>query len=118
MASSDLILMCVKNNSSFIRKSANCPVMSAEPGNLTGMNSYKFSGLTNNVLDVSAVTKGKKETIQLTISHKKGSRHSRPSNRVVTVGLKKSEKKGLASLAKVMDAGYHRRDLDPVPEAI
>jgi len=118
MAPADLIWMCVKKNSSFIRKSPNCPVMTAEPGNLMGTNSYKFSGLANtNVLDVSPVLNGKKESIQLSTSQKKDSRLSRPHSRVVTVGVKKAEKKGLASLAKVMDAGYYRRDLLSLAQA-
>ena len=63
MAPADLIWMCVKKNSSFIRKSANMPVMSAEKGNLTGLNSYKFSGLASaNALDVACVKTGKKES--------------------------------------------------------
>merc|ERR1712129_363308 len=78
MAPADLIWMCVKKNSSFLRKSPNMPVMTAEPGNLSGLNSYKFSGLVGNTLDVSTRATGKKETIQLTQSHKKGSRQARP----------------------------------------
>mmetsp|Transcript_106057 Transcript_106057/g.167504 ORF Transcript_106057/g.167504 Transcript_106057/m.167504 type:complete len:141 (+) Transcript_106057:67-489(+) len=110
--SADLIWMCVKKNSSFLRKSANMPVMTAEPGNLTGMNSYKFSGLASaQVLDVSSKTAGKKESIILTTRHKKASRASRPGLRVLDTGLNKSDKKGLAALDKVMDAGFYRRDL-------
>ena len=112
MASADLIWMCVKKNSSFIRKSANMPVMSAEKGNLTGLNSYKFSGLAStNALDVACVKTGKKESIILTTSHKKGSRGARPGSRLVETGLKKSDKKGLAALEKMMDKGFYRRDL-------
>eukprot|EP00427_Karlodinium_veneficum_P018865 CAMPEP_0169124724 /NCGR_PEP_ID=MMETSP1015-20121227/34478_1 /TAXON_ID=342587 /ORGANISM="Karlodinium micrum, Strain CCMP2283" /LENGTH=118 /DNA_ID=CAMNT_0009188161 /DNA_START=133 /DNA_END=489 /DNA_ORIENTATION=- len=88
------------------------PVMTAEPGNLTGMNSYKFSGLASaQVLDVSSKTAGKKESIILTTRHKKASRASRPGLRVLDTGLNKSDKKGLAALDKVMDAGFYRRDL-------
>merc|ERR1740133_469355 len=101
MASADLIWMCVKKNSSFIRKSANMPVMNAEKGNLTGLNSYKFSGLASaNALDVACVKTGKK-----------GSRGARPGSRLVETGLKKSDKKGLAALEKAMDKGFYRRDL-------
>merc|ERR1711865_487589 len=107
MASADLIWMCVKKNSSFLRKSPNMPVMTAEPGNLSGLNSYKFSGLTGKTLDVSTQSTGKKETVSLTQSHKKASRQARPASMSVTTGLKKSSKKGLAALDKAMDAGYY-----------
>ena len=44
-------------------------------------NSYKFSGLASKaILDVSSGINGKKETITLTTSHKKGSRQSRPGS--------------------------------------
>mmetsp|Transcript_55362 Transcript_55362/g.86139 ORF Transcript_55362/g.86139 Transcript_55362/m.86139 type:complete len:142 (-) Transcript_55362:48-473(-) len=112
MAPADLIWMCVKKNSSFLRKSANMPIMTAEPGNLTAMNSYKFSGLASaSVLNVSSETKGKKESIVLTTRHKKGSRASRPGSMLLETGVNKNEKKGLAALDKVMEAGFYRRDL-------
>merc|ERR1712062_533952 len=61
-----LIWECVKKNSSFIRKSPNCPVMSAEEGNLCGLHSFKFNGLANNkVLDVTSSKNGKKEKVTL-----------------------------------------------------
>lgn len=112
METTDLIWMCVKKNSSFIRKSPNMPVMSAEPGNLTGLNSYKFSGLASaQVLDLKPVTEGKKESIVMTTRHKKASRASRPGSMYIETGIKKQDKKGLAALEKAMGAGYYRRDL-------
>mmetsp|Transcript_92954 Transcript_92954/g.199355 ORF Transcript_92954/g.199355 Transcript_92954/m.199355 type:complete len:143 (-) Transcript_92954:60-488(-) len=112
MASSDLLWECVKNNSSFIRKSPNMPVMSAEVGNLCGLNAFKFSGLASkNVLSVSPVVKGKKESIVLTVRSKKGSRAQRPKSMLVKTALAKDAKKGLATLAKTMDAGFYRKDL-------
>mmetsp|Transcript_116573 Transcript_116573/g.182189 ORF Transcript_116573/g.182189 Transcript_116573/m.182189 type:complete len:142 (+) Transcript_116573:66-491(+) len=112
MAPADLIWMCVKKNSSFLRKSANMPVMTAEPGNLTGVNSYKFSGLASaQAFNLSSSIKGKKESIVLTTRHKKGSRASRPGSMLLETGINKNDKKGLAALDKVMDAGFYRRDL-------
>mmetsp|Transcript_12647 Transcript_12647/g.20959 ORF Transcript_12647/g.20959 Transcript_12647/m.20959 type:complete len:142 (+) Transcript_12647:64-489(+) len=112
MAPADLIWMCVKKNSSFLRKSANMPVMTAEPGNLTAMNSYKYSGLASaHVLNVSSETKGKKESIVLTTRHKKASRATRPGSMLLETGINKSAKKGMGALEKVMDVGFYRRDL-------
>eukprot|EP00427_Karlodinium_veneficum_P024755 CAMPEP_0169117974 /NCGR_PEP_ID=MMETSP1015-20121227/30749_1 /TAXON_ID=342587 /ORGANISM="Karlodinium micrum, Strain CCMP2283" /LENGTH=118 /DNA_ID=CAMNT_0009180703 /DNA_START=95 /DNA_END=451 /DNA_ORIENTATION=- len=88
------------------------PVMTAEAGNLTGMNSYKFSGLASaQVFDLSSSIKGKKETIVMTTRHKKTSRASRPGSMLLETGINKNSKKGLATLEKAMDAGFYRRDL-------
>merc|ERR1719375_3059997 len=104
--------MCVKKNSSFLRKSRDMPVMTAEPGNLSGLNSYKFSGLASDkVLGLSPVISGKKESIVLTTRHAKGSRAARPGSAMVKTGIKKSAKKGLGQLEKTIDQGYYRRDL-------
>mmetsp|Transcript_82980 Transcript_82980/g.168420 ORF Transcript_82980/g.168420 Transcript_82980/m.168420 type:complete len:145 (-) Transcript_82980:93-527(-) len=120
MAPADLIWECVKSNSSFIRKSpgTNMPTMSAEPGNLCGKNSFKFSGLASQkVLNISPVLKGKKESIVMTVRNKVGSRAQRPKSMLVMTALKKDKKKGLAALAKTMDAGFYRKDLLALAEA-
>merc|ERR1712060_684794 len=116
----DLIWECVKKNSSFIRKSpgVGAKTMTAEPGNLTGLNSFKFSGLANKkVLNVSSLTKGKKESVVLTTRHAKASRSARPQSMLLTTGLKKDSKKGLASLAKVIDGKFYRKDLLALAQA-
>merc|ERR1711862_685673 len=85
--------------------------MSAERGNLSGLNSFKFSGLANKqVLGVSDKMTGKKEAIVLTTRNKKEEKAVQPKRMLLETGLKKQTKKGLAALAKAMDAGY-RRDL-------
>merc|ERR1712194_834742 len=109
--SSELIWECVKGGNAFIRKSVNCPVMSAEAGNLCGLHSLKFSGLSNKVLNVNVQQPGGKKTIVLTTSHKKSSRSVRPGLRQLQTGLKKEGKKGVAQLTKALDAGFYRRDL-------
>ncbi|CAE8589256.1 unnamed protein product [Polarella glacialis] len=112
MASADLLWHCVKKNSSFIRKSVNMPVMTAEPGNLTGLNSFRFSGLANKkVVGLDAKLSGKKESIILTTKSKKTSRSYRPRGILLETGIKKGPKKGLAQLKKVMEAGFYRQDL-------
>ena len=113
--SGDLIWEIVKNNSSFIRqprrKNQGMPVFNAEPGNLMGLNSYKYSGLAGKVLNVKTVLNGKKEKIILVTSNKKKSRSARPANMFVETGLSKKAGKASSSLDKVISAGYYRRDL-------
>merc|ERR1712194_897293 len=93
----------------FIRKSVNCPIMSAEKGNLCGLHSYKFSGLaTKSALDVTVQKTGDKKTIVMVTSHKQSSRAARPGAMLQTNGLKK---KGTAQITKAVDAGFYRRDL-------
>ena len=76
------------------------------------LNSFKFSGLANQkVLNVSPKFTGKKESIVLTTRHTKDEKASAPKSIYLETGLKKETKKGLAALAKAMDARYCRRDL-------
>merc|ERR1712194_665621 len=83
----------------FIRKSVNCPIMSAEAGNLCGLHSYKFSGIASNkALDVS-------------VQNKKTTKQARPGARLQVTGLKKEGKKGAAQVSKALDAGFYRQDL-------
>ena len=113
--SPELLWECVKGSSSFIRKTnkqLRMPVMTAEPGNSCGLNSYKYSGLANkNVLDIAPVKKGTRETVILTTSSKKVSRGQRPASRLVKTGVRKQSKKALSALEKKLSGGYYRRDL-------
>eukprot|EP00747_Dinoflagellata_sp_TGD_P161546 gnl/TRDRNA2_/TRDRNA2_178112_c0_seq1.p1 gnl/TRDRNA2_/TRDRNA2_178112_c0~~gnl/TRDRNA2_/TRDRNA2_178112_c0_seq1.p1 ORF type:complete len:167 (+),score=40.54 gnl/TRDRNA2_/TRDRNA2_178112_c0_seq1:73-501(+) len=118
VASPELLWECVKSNSSFIRKSPNMPVFTAEPANLCGLNSFKFSGLANGkAFDIKTVKTGKKETIIVTQSPKKSSRTMRPKSLFRETGLNKASKKGVASLDKMMGARYYRRDLMDLAKA-
>mmetsp|Transcript_15131 Transcript_15131/g.24093 ORF Transcript_15131/g.24093 Transcript_15131/m.24093 type:complete len:142 (+) Transcript_15131:89-514(+) len=112
MASADLLWQCVKKSSSFIRTSKNAPRMTAEPGNLCGVNSFKFSGLANTkVLGLESKIVGKKETIIMTTKSKKASRALRPGSLLQQTGIKKGPKKGIAQLKKAIEANFNRRDL-------
>eukprot|EP00928_Gymnodinium_smaydae_P011639 TRINITY_DN1426_c0_g3_i1.p2 TRINITY_DN1426_c0_g3~~TRINITY_DN1426_c0_g3_i1.p2 ORF type:complete len:144 (-),score=43.85 TRINITY_DN1426_c0_g3_i1:90-521(-) len=107
-----LLWECVKKNNSFIRKSANMPVMSAEPGNLCGLSSFKFSGLVGGkTLGLGSEKKGNKESIVLRTSSKQGSRAARPSAMVVQSGVSKQASKATKALEKTLAAGFYRRDL-------
>merc|ERR1712087_1057336 len=68
MASSELVWQCIKGGNSFMRKGLNNTYFSAEPGNLTGKHSYKFSAIANKKT-VDLVTDG--TTIVLTKASKK-----------------------------------------------
>ncbi|KAJ3306114.1 hypothetical protein HDV03_000348 [Kappamyces sp. JEL0829] len=62
MASSDLIWLIVRNNSSFLVK-RNGIQLSREPGNLLNKQSFKSSGLTNKVVTITPAEKGVKVTV-------------------------------------------------------
>ena len=110
-----LIWECTKSNSSFIRKplkATGMPTMSAEVGNLCGIHCPKYSSIASNkALGIAVVKTGKKETIVLTTTHKKGSRVMKPGSMLVQTGLNKKTKKGLASITKVIEGGFYRKDL-------
>mmetsp|Transcript_64579 Transcript_64579/g.204179 ORF Transcript_64579/g.204179 Transcript_64579/m.204179 type:complete len:145 (-) Transcript_64579:158-592(-) len=111
-APADLIWECVKDHSSFRRKSRDAPVMTAEPTNLMGLNLFKYSGLAaKKALDVNVVTTGKKQTVTLTRTHMKQGRFFRPGCRQVKCGLKKETKKGVAKIADLTEGCFYRKDL-------
>mmetsp|Transcript_96543 Transcript_96543/g.300663 ORF Transcript_96543/g.300663 Transcript_96543/m.300663 type:complete len:142 (+) Transcript_96543:94-519(+) len=106
--SPDLIWECVKDHSSFIRKSRDAPVMTAEPGNLCGLNSFKYSGLAaRKVVGVSVRTTGKRQTVVLT----KRGRPFRPPSLLFSTGLKKEAKKGVEAIARATEGAFYRPDL-------
>mmetsp|Transcript_2889 Transcript_2889/g.6967 ORF Transcript_2889/g.6967 Transcript_2889/m.6967 type:complete len:150 (+) Transcript_2889:82-531(+) len=118
VAPGSLLWECVRDNNSFLRKSTktNAPTLSAEPGNLTGENTYRFSGLANpNACDVTVQTTGKKQTIivnkkvqkQAALAHAPGKFFSK-------VGLSKKAKKGLTQLNKALMDKMFRPDLQEV----
>jgi len=115
--SPELMWECVKKNSSFIRKSTNMPVMSADPNNLSGMNSFKFSGLCGNALGLNSKKNGKNEKILLVKSHPKASRAARPPSMDLKVGLSKGTKKAVGAIDKALAGKYYRRDLADLVKA-
>mmetsp|Transcript_54193 Transcript_54193/g.144808 ORF Transcript_54193/g.144808 Transcript_54193/m.144808 type:complete len:134 (-) Transcript_54193:44-445(-) len=100
-APAGLLWHCVKDNSCFLRKSLNCPDFSAERGNLNSRNTSVFNGIANaKAVDVTPVTKGKKESIVLTLKTKNG---------VSETHLSKGDEAGLKKLAEIV--GVQRPDL-------
>merc|ERR1712205_226689 len=96
MASSDLIWQITRNNSSFLVK-RNGLQMSAEPNNLMGKNSFKFSGIANaNAVGITEEAKG------ITFSKKNSKRQRQPAEQRVCraeIGLPES---------RTLDQGCHR----------
>jgi len=92
--SADLLWTLVRNNSCFIQKQKNAPVFTSEPGNLSGLNQFKFSGLTQGkTVNVSVAKKGKKELVTLA-TRKAGAKQALCKAAVVKTGIKKCAKKG------------------------
>eukprot|EP00929_Paragymnodinium_shiwhaense_P067422 TRINITY_DN3393_c0_g2_i3.p1 TRINITY_DN3393_c0_g2~~TRINITY_DN3393_c0_g2_i3.p1 ORF type:complete len:139 (+),score=49.01 TRINITY_DN3393_c0_g2_i3:96-512(+) len=108
MYSPQLLWECTKKDSSMLRKpiTPNLPWMSASPRNLTGVNSFKFSGETGrNTFGLTCVKKGIKESIVMLKPGKK------IKVRVGATALSKSNKKGLASLEAALAGKFYRKDL-------
>ncbi|CAE7942355.1 Rpl28 [Symbiodinium necroappetens] len=86
--------------------------MTAEPGNLTGLNSFKYSGLAGKmVLGLDSKKVGKKESIVLTTRSKRKGRQQRPGTVLVTTGIKKGSKKGPEQLKKIIATTYNRPEM-------
>ncbi|KZT02027.1 60S ribosomal protein L28 [Laetiporus sulphureus 93-53] len=109
MASNDLQwLLLRKHNSFFVKKVAEGPIFSKEPGNLTNLHSHKYSGLSNSkTIDVSATEGG----VKLTTRKKGASPHAVHSSFVTSaVRPRSGTRRALGIAAKLARRGY-RPDL-------
>jgi len=105
MASSDLIWQITRNNSSFLVK-RNGLQMSAEPNNLMGKNSFKFSGIANaNAVGITEEAKG------ITFSKKNSKRQRQPARNNVSVELKSGFRKVARSIKAATEGCNYRKDL-------
>lgn len=113
-AAPGLLWECTRKSSSFIRKPVRTlpRTWSAEPTNLVGIHSSKYSALANiQALDVRPVKTGAKEAIELIQSSAKSGSQQRPKARLTKMGLKKCPKKGLRQLDIELVGKNYRRDL-------
>lgn len=112
--SSELVWSLVKNNSSFLVK-RNGVQFTAEPGNLTNINSFKYSGLANpRAIDISAGAGGK--GVVVSIKSKVPGAARRPAKAYNRIVLDKiSAPRHFRKVARVITANnnrkYYRRDL-------
>lgn len=107
---SDLLWQLVRNNSCFLKKQVNLPVMTAEPNNVSGVNSFKYSGLANTKsVGITSSLKGKKQQVVLTTGVKKNA--SKPCKAQLPTGVSKCAKKGAAQLEKALAGSCFRRDM-------
>eukprot|EP00306_Pavlova_sp_CCMP459_P011025 CAMPEP_0185189650 /NCGR_PEP_ID=MMETSP1140-20130426/6171_1 /TAXON_ID=298111 /ORGANISM="Pavlova sp., Strain CCMP459" /LENGTH=146 /DNA_ID=CAMNT_0027756229 /DNA_START=41 /DNA_END=481 /DNA_ORIENTATION=+ len=109
--SPDLVWACVRNNSSFIRGVRKpCASFTTEPGNLTGRNAFKYSGLANKkTLDVRANGDKLKLTMKVkgidAVAHK-------PKASTRTCALAKPSMRAVAkSMKRVTSDTFYRADL-------
>mmetsp|Transcript_2333 Transcript_2333/g.2980 ORF Transcript_2333/g.2980 Transcript_2333/m.2980 type:complete len:139 (-) Transcript_2333:1361-1777(-) len=108
MVSDDLIWACLRNNSSFLRKQkGNKTFLSAEPGNVRNVHSFKYSGLANSKSISVNVTENGAELV------KKSSTKNKPAKMSAKISLKNA--RGPARNNKTIEAAvskvYYRRDL-------
>ena len=86
--SGELIWQLTRNNSCFLRKQKNLPVMSAEKDNLAGLNAFKYPALANKFnVGIRAQQSGQKELAVLATGTKKN------GHKTHTAGVKKNKKK-------------------------
>mmetsp|Transcript_7043 Transcript_7043/g.9878 ORF Transcript_7043/g.9878 Transcript_7043/m.9878 type:complete len:154 (-) Transcript_7043:347-808(-) len=106
MATPDLIWACVRNNSSFLvkRKNDKHVQLTKEPGNVSGKNSFKYSGLANKkTIDLNMDSNG---VVQIGLKAPK--RANMPSTQVRSTPLKKDFRR-VAHSIKSQTAGQHYR---------
>merc|ERR1712226_44910 len=103
--SADLVWMCVRKNSSFLVKRDN-QYFTSEPNNLTGKNSFRYSGLARSkAIGLEAGEKG----VVLTVKTKHA---NKPNKLSASKTLKKDIRRVVKSIRNATD-GY-RADLEGV----
>mmetsp|Transcript_115173 Transcript_115173/g.332700 ORF Transcript_115173/g.332700 Transcript_115173/m.332700 type:complete len:332 (-) Transcript_115173:98-1093(-) len=108
-----LLWECMRKSSSFMRK----PVrelkqhFSAEPVNLMGLHSARWSGLASTeAIDIRPKVTGNKEKIILHRSCTRACHRRRPRSLTCEIGLRNCPRKGIASLDQEMAGRSYRRD--------
>ncbi|KAI0801368.1 ribosomal protein L28e [Fomes fomentarius] len=107
--SSDLQWLLLRNNNAFIvKRLQEGPILSKEPGNLTNIHSFKYSGLAN---EKTITVKDTESGIQL-ITRKKGATPTsvRPGVATSTVRPRSGGRRAAGVTAKLAKRGY-RPDL-------
>lgn len=112
--SSELVWQIVRNNSSFLVK-RNGVQLTSEPGNLTNVNSFKYSGLANNrTIDISATPDNKGVVVAIKSKVSGAARKPATGSNKITLN-KRAANKSFRKVAKVITSNnnrkYYRRDL-------
>ncbi|CAL1694846.1 unnamed protein product [Somion occarium] len=111
--SSDLQWLLLRNNNAFIVKRVEeGPIFSKEPGNLTNLHSFKYSGLANSkTIDVQQTPSG----IQIATAKKGASPHAvSPAKVITTIRNRSGPRRAAGVAAKLAKRGY-RPDLRQSP---
>lgn len=110
-----LMWECMRKNCSFIRKSGqqgSNKCFTAEPQNLMGYHSYKYSGIVaRDGLDVKPSTVGIKERVALLKNPAKGVLLNKPVRRISKTGLSKCPRWGFATLEQEVRRNSYRPGL-------
>ncbi|EMD32586.1 hypothetical protein CERSUDRAFT_143604 [Gelatoporia subvermispora B] len=101
-------LLLRKQNAFIVKRVPEGPVFSREPGNLTNLHSFKYSGLANpKAIDV----REKEGAIQITTLKKGASVHAvKAARATTTVRARSGPRRALGVAAKISKRGY-RADL-------
>jgi len=94
------------------------PVFTSEKHNLTGLNSYKYSGLANKkAVGLSVVKTGAKDHVVLSTKQLKSSGLQKPKKAILSTDVKKNGKRGKAQLNVRLCKDAYRRDLVATAQA-
>ncbi|TFK89852.1 ribosomal protein L28e [Polyporus arcularius HHB13444] len=110
--SSDLQWLLLRNSNAFlVKRVPEGPILSKEPGNLTNLHSFKYSGLANEKLPQTIVVKDTESGIQL-LTRKKGAspRAVNPAFTTTTIRPRSGPRRAAGVTAKLAKRGY-RPDL-------
>ncbi|CDS13766.1 hypothetical protein LRAMOSA05940 [Lichtheimia ramosa] len=104
--SAELVWALVKNNNSFLVKRPNGVEFTAERGNLTNLNTFKYSGIANNkAVDIAAAPRGVRVTL------KKAKQLQKPAKATHSYVIAKSRRATAKSVANLVARSGYRADL-------
>ena len=108
--SSDIVWQTIRNNSSFLVK-RNGIQFSREPGNLTGLNSYKYNGLANNKTVSVEAAPGTTKTGAV-IRKKNNKKANKPAKLHVDTKVIGGFRRVAAKISKETAGSHYRPDLE------
>uniref|UniRef100_A0A182NMC5 Large ribosomal subunit protein eL28 n=1 Tax=Anopheles dirus TaxID=7168 RepID=A0A182NMC5_9DIPT len=108
MVSSHLSWMIVRDHHAYLMKQKNIrKPFSTEPGNLTNLSSYRYSGLVH--AKTITITPAEKKGINF--SYTRAKKANKPSQALVKVTLKEGPRRTLKKISNTMKNSKYRSDL-------
>nr|ABV22465.1 ribosomal protein L28e [Oxyrrhis marina] len=96
----ELVWACMKNSNCYSLKSRNCATLTCEPGNLTNVHNFKYSGTAQD--KAVSVTCDDKQRLRLVVKRPKRNTRARPTRQFTKLPISTAPKKALETIKKAL----------------